>query len=49
MVENKPSMNYILTVLRQYNNYGSEEVISKVRSKGINRAVDTAEIIRYTN
>ncbi len=42
----KPTMNYVLAVITQFND-GSEEVIIKARGKSISRAVDVAEIIRH--
>lgn len=41
----KPTMNYVLAVVTQFNT-GSEEVIIKARGKSISRAVDVAEIVR---
>ncbi len=41
----KPTMNYVLAVITQFQN-GSEEVIIKARGRSIGRAVDVAEIIR---
>ncbi|MEE9593225.1 MAG: DNA-binding protein Alba [Thermoplasmata archaeon] len=41
----KPTMNYVLAVVTQFNS-GSEEVVIKARGKSIGRAVDVAEITR---
>ncbi len=41
----KPTMNYVLAVVTQFNS-GSNEVVIKARGKSIGRAVDVAEIIR---
>ena len=42
----KPTMNYVLAVVTQFNS-GSEEVVIKARGKSIGRAVDVAEIVRH--
>ncbi len=42
----KPTMNYVLAVVTQFNN-GSEVVAIKARGKIISRAVDIAEIVRH--
>ncbi len=44
-VGKKPTMNYVLAVVTQFNS-GSKEVVIKARGKSIGRAVDVAEIIR---
>lgn len=44
-VGTKQVMNYVLAVTTQFNE-GSEEVLLKARGRAINRAVDTAEIVR---
>ncbi|MFQ5837329.1 MAG: DNA-binding protein Alba [Thermoplasmata archaeon] len=41
----KPTMNYVLAVVTQFNS-GSGEVVIKARGKSIGRAVDVAEIVR---
>lgn len=41
----KPTMNYVLAVVTQFNS-GSDEVIIKARGRAISRAVDVAEIVR---
>jgi DNA-binding protein len=45
-VGNKPPMSYVLAVVTQFNNNGSDEVVVKARGRAISRAVDTAEIVR---
>ena len=42
----KPTMNYVLAVVTQFNS-GSEDVVIKARGKAISRAVDVAEIVRH--
>ncbi len=42
----KPTMNYVLAVVTQFNS-GSEVVAIKARGKTISRAVDIAEIVRH--
>lgn len=42
----KPTMNYVLAVVTQFNG-GSSEVIIKARGKAISKAVDVAEIVRH--
>ncbi len=44
-VGKKPTMNYVLAAVTQFNS-GSDEVIIKARGKSISKAVDVAEIIR---
>lgn len=41
----KPTMNYVLAVVTQFNS-GSGEVAVKARGRSISRAVDVAEIVR---
>ncbi len=41
----KPTMNYVLAVVTQFNS-GSKEVVVKARGKSISKAVDVAEIVR---
>ena len=41
----KPTMNYVLAVVTQFNS-GSNEITIKARGRAINRAVDVAEIVR---
>ena len=44
-IGNKPVMNYVLAVVKEFNN-GASEVIIKARGKAISRAVDAAEVSR---
>jgi DNA-binding protein len=44
-VGTKPTMNYVLAVVSQFNN-GCCDVTIKARGKAISRAVDVAEIVR---
>jgi archaea-specific DNA-binding protein len=44
-VGNKPVMNYVLAVVKEFNN-GANEVVLKARGKAISRAVDAAEVSR---
>ena len=41
----KPTMNYVLAVVTQFNT-GTSEVVIKARGRAISRAVDVAEIVR---
>jgi len=41
----KPTMNYVLAVVTQFN-AGSDDVIIKARGRSISRAVDVAEIVK---
>ena len=41
----KPTMNYVLAVVTQFNS-GSDSVVIKARGRAISRAVDVAEIVR---
>ncbi len=41
----KPTMNYVLAVVTQFNS-GSKEVVVKARGKSISKAVDVAEIVK---
>lgn len=43
----KPTMNYVLAVVTQFNNEGTTEVTIKARGRAISRAVDVAEIVRH--
>jgi len=45
-VGKKPTMNYVLAVVTQFN-IGSSEIIIKARGRSISRAVDVAEIVRH--
>jgi len=42
----KPTMNYVLAVVTQFNN-GSNDVIIKARGRAISRAVDVSEIVKH--
>lgn len=42
----KPTMNYVLAVVTQFNG-GTNDVVIKARGKAISRAVDVAEIVRH--
>ncbi len=44
-IGNKPLMNYVLAVVKEFSN-GAHEVTIKARGKTIARAVDTAEVSR---
>jgi DNA-binding protein len=41
----KPSMNYVLAVVTQFN-AGADKVTVKARGRAISKAVDVAEIVR---
>ncbi len=41
----KPTMNYVLAVMAQFNT-GTDEVLIKARGRSISTAVDVAEIVR---
>lgn len=43
-IGNKPSMNYVLAVIRAFNYLDVDNVILKARGRAISRAVDVAEI-----
>ena len=45
-VGKKPPMSYVLAVITQFNDNGSDGVILKARGRAISTAVDTAEIVR---
>ena len=45
-VGKKGTMSYVLAVVTQMNNKGSDEVYIKARGKAISRAVDVAEIVK---
>ncbi len=44
-VGNKPLMNYVLAVVKEFSS-GAQEVTIKARGKTISRAVDAAEVSR---
>ncbi|MBA3044144.1 DNA-binding protein Alba [archaeon] len=43
-IGSKPTMNYVLAVVTQFNS--GNEVVLKARGRAISRAVDVAEIVR---
>jgi len=43
-IGNKPFMNYVTSVIMQFNMHNRKEVIIKARGKFITRAVDVAEV-----
>lgn len=43
-IGSKPTMNYVLAVVTQFNS--GSEVVLKARGRAISRAVDVAEIVR---
>lgn len=43
----KPTMNYVLAVVTQFNTGSGGDVVIKARGKMISRAVDVAEIVRH--
>ncbi len=45
-VGKKPTMNYVLAVVTQFNS-GFSEIVIKARGRSISRAVDVAEIVRH--
>lgn len=45
-VGKKPTMNYVLAVVTQFNN-NAERIVIKARGKAISKAVDIAEITRH--
>ncbi|GGM66227.1 DNA-binding protein [Thermogymnomonas acidicola] len=45
-VGKKPTMNYVLAVVTQFNN-NVDKIIIKARGKAISKAVDIAEITRH--
>ena len=45
-VGKKPPMSYVLAVITQFNDNGSDGVVLKARGRTICTAVDTAEIVR---
>ncbi len=44
-IGNKPVMNYVLAVVKEFSN-GAKEVTIKARGKAISRAVDAVEVSR---
>ena len=45
-VGKKPTMNYVLAVVTQFNN-NTNRIVIKARGKAISKAVDIAEITRH--
>ncbi|MCS7139712.1 MAG: DNA-binding protein Alba [Candidatus Nezhaarchaeota archaeon] len=45
LVGNKPTMNYVLATVIQFNQ-GVNKVVIKARGRAISKAVDTAEIVK---
>lgn len=45
-VGKKPTMNYVLAVVTQFNS-GANDIVIKARGKSISRAVDVAEIVKH--
>jgi len=45
-VGQKPLMSYVLAVITQFGDNGSNGVILKARGRAISTAVDTAEVVR---
>ncbi|MCL5803569.1 MAG: DNA-binding protein Alba [Thermoplasmataceae archaeon] len=45
-VGKKPTMNYVLAVVTQFNN-NIEKIVIKARGKSISKAVDIAEITKH--
>ena len=41
----KPTMNYVLAVITNFNSSNTKEVTLKARGRAISRAVDVAEIV----
>ncbi|MHB1440622.1 MAG: DNA-binding protein Alba [Cuniculiplasma sp.] len=45
-VGKKPTMNYVLAVVTQFNSNNIEKIVIKARGKSISKAVDIAEITK---
>ncbi len=45
LVGNKPTMNYVLATVIQFNQ-GADRVVVKARGRAISKAVDTAQIVQ---
>ncbi|WP_337859910.1 DNA-binding protein Alba [Ferroplasma sp.] len=45
-VGKKPTMNYVLAIVMQFNNSGIDRIAIKARGKAISKAVDIAEITK---
>ncbi|KJE49623.1 MULTISPECIES: DNA-binding protein Alba [Acidiplasma] len=46
-VGKKPTMNYVLAIVTQFNNNDVKRIVIKARGKSISKAVDIAEITRH--
>ncbi|MEM0139433.1 MAG: DNA-binding protein Alba [Ferroplasma sp.] len=46
-VGKKPTMNYVLAVVTQFNNNNIDRIVIKARGKAISKAVDIAEITKH--
>lgn len=46
-VGKKPTMNYVLAIVTQFNNEGTNRIVIKARGKAISKAVDIAEITKH--
>ncbi|AAT43785.1 DNA-binding protein Alba [Picrophilus oshimae] len=46
-VGKKPTMNYVLAIVTQFNNNSTSRIVIKARGKAISKAVDIAEITRH--
>jgi len=46
-VGKKPTMNYVLAIVTQFNNSGIDKIVIKARGKAISKAVDIAEITKH--
>ena len=46
-VGKKPTMNYVLAIVTQFNNEGTNRIAIKARGKAISKAVDIAEITKH--
>ncbi len=46
-VGKKPTMNYVLAIVTQFNNAETNRIVIKARGKAISKAVDIAEITKH--
>lgn len=46
-VGKKPTMNYVLAIVTQFNNSDVNRIVIKARGKAISKAVDIAEITKH--
>lgn len=46
-VGKKPTMNYVLAIVTQFNNSDMPRIVIKARGKAISKAVDIAEITKH--